>query len=274
VTTDLHMHLAPDDDWLEDRLFSLDHVRPYVAQARSRGIAEIGFTEHVYRFTVAREWIDHPGWTKRATADLDAYVACLGEARAAGLPVRAGLELDHVEGREADAAAIAARPEWDYLLGSVHWLGHLQVDHPRNAIWDHAPVREIWERYVDAACRAAATGSYDSMAHPDLAKVFGHRPEPKPLDLYSRLADAFAEAGVCAEVSTAGYRRALAEIYPDPELLAMFHEREVPITLGSDAHTAEGVGKDFDRARRVIHDAGYTTVTAFDRRERRQVPLG
>ena len=116
---------------------------------------------------------------------------------------------------------------------------------------------------------AAASGIYDSMAHPDLAKVFGQRPD-RPQVLYRQIADGFEAAGVCAEVSSAGYRQTLDELYPDPELLAMLHERGVPVTLGSDAHAPERVGRDFPRALREMHAAGYRTLTVFDRRERRQ----
>jgi histidinol-phosphatase (PHP family) len=114
---------------------------------------------------------------------------------------------------------------------------------------------------------------YDVMAHPDLAKVFGHRPEPAPAALYVQMAEAFAEAGVCAEVSTAGYRRALGEIYPAPELLSELRRRGVPVTLASDAHGPERVGERFDDALRVLTEAGYTTITLFQARERRQEPL-
>ena len=107
------------------------------------------------------------------------------------------------------------------------------------------------------------------MAHPDLAKVFGQRPA-RPQALYRQIADAFQAAGVCAEVSSAGYHQTLDELYPDPELLAMLHERGVPVTLGSDAHAPQRVGRDFPRALAELHAAGYRTLTVFDRRERRQ----
>ena len=132
-------------------------------------------------------------------------------------------------------------------------------------------------------CLAAASGIYDSMAHPDLAKVFGQRPD-RPQALYRQIADAFQAAGVCAEVSSAGYRQTLDELYPDPELLAMLHERGVPVTLGSDAHAPERVGRDFPRAlaellrRRLPHADACSTAANGGRRcsmsERLRVGIG
>ena len=50
----------------------------------------------------------------------------------------------------------------------------------------------------------------------------------------------------------------------------MLHARGVPITLGSDAHAPQWVGRDFPRALAELHAAGYRTLTVFERRERRQ----
>ena len=86
-------------------------------------------------------------------------------------------------------------------------------------------------------------------------------------------ADTIEAAGVCVEVSTAGLRKPVAELYPDPALLAAFRERDVPVTIGSDAHTPDLVGRDFDRARELLRAAGYDTITIFERREARQVGL-
>ena len=101
-------------------------------------VDEIGFTDHVFRFTVARDWLDHPLWTADGVNDLAAYHGCVSAARDAGMPVKVGLEVDYLDGRE-DAIRAALDPfEWDFLLGSVHWIDGLAVD------WEAAP---IWERH-------------------------------------------------------------------------------------------------------------------------------
>jgi len=273
VLTDYHMHLAGDDDPYTDESFTLDHARRYVDAARSRGIDEIAFTDHVFRFRQARDWFDHDLWLGGAVADLDAYHGAVTEARDAGLPVKVGLEVDYFQGREPQIRELLESRSWDVLLGSVHWIAGLAMDWELASVWERHSVDDIWRRYVDALCAGAASGLFDVMAHPDLAKVFGHRPDPKPVALYEEIAGSFAAAGVCAEVSTAGYGRALGELYPDPELLALFRRSEVPVTLASDAHAPDQVGRHFDRALAALHEAGYRTITVFDRREGRQVPI-
>jgi histidinol-phosphatase (PHP family) len=76
------------------------------------------------------------------------------------------------------------------------------------------------------------------------------------------------------EISTAGLRKRVGELYPSPAMLARFRAAGVPLTLASDAHVPENVGRDFDRALEVARAAGYDEVTVFEQRVARQVPLG
>jgi histidinol-phosphatase (PHP family) len=274
VIADYHMHLVDDDHPYTDADFTTERVAAYVAAAATAGVDEICFTDHVHRFRQARDWFDHPLWVADAVEDLTRYHATVTAARDAGLPVRVGLEVEYLEGSEERIRQTLDGYAWDMLLGSVHWVSGLAVDWDAAPVWEMHAVADVWRMYVDAVCAAAASGIYDVMAHPDLAKVFGHRPEPKPFALYEQMADAFQAAGVCAEVSTAGYRRPLGEIYPDPDLLRMFRARGVPVTLASDAHSPGGVGLRFGDAVSVLTAAGYRTITLFRSREPRQEPLG
>ena len=269
MLTDYHMHLVDDDVPYDDDSFTLEHVGRYVTAAAAAGVDEIGFTDHVHRFAEARDWFDHALWQADAVGDLGRYHAAVSAARDAGLPVKVALEVDYLRGREQQIGEVVGRYDWDYLLGSVHWVAGLAVDWELAPIWDRYPADEVWRLYCEDLCLAAASGIYDSMAHPDLAKVFGQRPG-RPQALYRQIADAFEAAGVCAEVSSAGYHQTLDELYPAAELLAMLHKRGVPVTLGSDAHAPQRVGRDFPRALAELHAAGYRTLTVFDRRERRQ----
>jgi histidinol-phosphatase (PHP family) len=83
-----------------------------------------------------------------------------------------------------------------------------------------------------------------------------------------------AEAGVAVEVSTAGLRKPVSELYPDGDLLARCRDLGVGATLASDAHVPHDAGRDFGLAISHLRAAGYETVTVFDGRISRQEPLG
>ncbi len=119
------------------------------------------------------------------------------------------------------------------------------------------------------------SGLADVLAHPDLVKVFGRRPARETVEAcHEEASAAIAEAGVAVEVSTAGLRKPVGELYPDAGFLARCRQRGVGATLASDAHVAHDVGRDFEAGIEHLSGAGYETVTVFTGRTSRQEPLG
>ena len=215
----------------------------YVTAAERAAVDEIGFTDHVFRFTVARDWLDHPLWTADGVNDLAAYHGCVSAARDAGMPVKVGLEVDYLDGRE-DAIRAALDPfEWDFLLGSVHWIDGLAVDWEAAPIWERHAEDDVWEMYVDALCAAAQSGIYDSMAHPDLVKVFGNRPDPQAAcTCTSGSPTASRRRASAPRCRPAGSGGRWARSIPTPSCSPCSATRGVPVTLGSDAHGPGEVG--------------------------------
>jgi histidinol-phosphatase (PHP family) len=271
VLTDYHLHLQPDGPeartagearWQADGgHLSVGWIGRYVEQARSRGVAEIAITEHVHRFTEARDWHANPWWKAEATEDVDAYCSALVAARDQGLPVLVGIEMDWLPGREKQIDAFLAARPFDVVLGSVHWLADAGVDHPDYPA--NLGADELWGRYLDELVAAARSGLFDVLAHPDLPKVFGH---PRPASATARLEQVVADiaaTGIAIECSSAGLRKPIRELYPDPDLLGMFQRAGVPVTLSSDAHSPEDVARDYPTAVAALRGAGYETITRF-----------
>jgi histidinol-phosphatase (PHP family) len=267
VIVDYHMHLRNGSGEIAHETSAVD---PFVASAREAGVDEIGFTEHIYYFKQTRSLWTVPYHMERCVYDIEAYVSAVVAARDRGLPVKLGLEVDYVPGREEETRDLLAPYPWDFLLGSLHYIGELGVDdHPR--LVDALGVEEAWRVYFETLAAAAQSGLFDSLSHPDLVKIFGAR--AASFD-YGPVVDAIAGSGVAVEVSTAGLHKPVRELYPHPDFLAACRTRDVPVTLASDAHTPDLVGRDFDRALELLHSAGYETVTVFEQRRARQEPLG
>jgi histidinol-phosphatase (PHP family) len=275
VIVDYHMHLRrPKEGPHEPLDHSLEALERFVERAAERGVDEIGFTEHVYYFRQTRDVWFLPYHLERCVFDLDAYCGVILAAKERGLPVKLGLEVDIAPGRQHDLAALLAPYPWDFLLGSVHEVLDVAVDQ-EPGIWERLGVEEVWRTYVASVCELAASGHVDVMSHPDLAKIYGRRPEPAVLaEIHEQFADGVAASGVAVEVSTAGLRKQVGEIYPSESLLRAFHARGVPITLASDAHEPHLVGEAYDRSLELVRRVGYHTVSVFDARQRRQEPIG
>lgn len=245
-------------------------VDEYVRQAVKRGLVGIVITEHL----ALPDEFDPQRNLSMPACDLDDYLVevDLTRDRYPEIAVVAGIEADYLPGREAQTAEAitAARTRSDgvrMVLGSVHFLGEWAFDNPDPAAlveWEHHDVDEVWREYFATWCDAARTGMFDVMAHPDLVKKFGHRPTFDPSALYDEAARVAAASGVLIEVSSAGLRKPVGELYPGPQLLAAFRREGVAATVGSDAHAPSEVGLDIDAAYDALLTAGYESAAFPD----------
>ena len=280
---DYHLHLWPHSE--RQTPLSLEQLARYCEQAQAAGVTELAVTEHLFRFRQADALVggfwradDVPlalqesmadYWEFHASADLEAYVACAQEAKAAGLPVVIGLEVDFYPGRMDEVARLLAGYPFDVLLGSVHWLGAWRFDDLDDPVslreWSVRQVDACWETYTGALEELAASGACDVLAHPDLVKVAGHIPDA-PQEWWDRMAEAAATSGMAAELSSAGWRKPVREQYPALGLLERFVARGVPLTTASDAHRLEHVADHATALRDLLDRVGVESLCAFDAR--------
>jgi histidinol-phosphatase (PHP family) len=275
MLTDYHVHLRPDEaDTPPERYFTEANAARYRAAADAVGVSELGIAEHVHRFTEALRIWRHPFWVEQAADDIDAYCEFL-----ASVGLKVGIEMDYVAGAEERIRDFLDARRFDFVVGSVHFVGDAAVDHDRWDVWEaggNDPDR-IWARYFERLGDAARSGLYDTLAHPDLVKVWGSTrpgPERDPRTYYEPAVEAIAEAGVAVEVSTAGLRKPIAEIYPARAFAELCVEAEVAFTLSSDAHVPGDVGYAYAEAVEFMRDLGIEEICVFEGRERRMEPLG
>jgi histidinol-phosphatase (PHP family) len=275
LLTDYHVHLRPDEpDTPGERFFTPGNAERYRTAAEEQGIAELGVAEHVYRFAAALEVWEHPFWVDWATDDLDAYCGFVREET----DLRLGIEADFVPGREDRMANLLDSRDWDYVVGSVHFLRERSLDTEDYSVWQSGePADKVWRRYFETLAESALSGLYDIIAHPDLVKVWGDqapRPDKDPRYFYEPAVEAFAEAGVAVEVSTAGLRKPIGEIYPARPYLEMVLDAGCPIALSSDAHIPSQLGFRYEEAVKLLEELGVRELAVFEGRRRRMEPLG
>ena len=275
VLTDYHVHLRPDAaDSPPERYFTPQNAQAYREAATARGIEELGVSEHIYRFRQALDIWDNPLWREFAHDDVDAYCAFVREET----DLRLGVEADYVPGREDRVASFLDGRDWDYVVGSIHFVGEGALDHEDYDIWGmgHDPDK-VWSTYFTWLGELARSGQYDILAHPDLVKHWGRRrpfPEGDLRRFYELAIDGIAESGIAIELSTAGLRKPVGELYPSSAFLELCLEAGNPVALSSDAHTPDHLGYGYDEALAYLEAHGVSELAVFERRERRLVPLG
>ena len=270
---------------------TIEQVAAYCARAAEHGVTEIALTEHLNRFrqtdVLLRGWWESEPdaglragmeryWDDEQGGDLDQYVEVVLAAKAEGLPVVLGLEVDFYRDRMHDVAEILRGYPFDVLLGSIHWLGAWAFDNLDVPVfaaeWDVRSIESVWEAYTVDLEELADSGVCDVLAHPDLCKVSGRMPAV-PDEWYDRMAEAAARSGMAAEVSSAGWRKPIGEAYPSPPLLDRFRKAGVPVTTATDAHALAHVAERRTDVRALLAGAGYESLQAYAARRPRRVDL-
>ncbi|PNY80760.1 histidinol-phosphatase [Deinococcus koreensis] len=231
--------------------------REYAQAALDAGLSGLCFTDHM----PMPSWYDAPWRMRREQlAQYVDEVAAVQAEFAGRLEVRLGLEADFHPGTERFVENVLNAHDWDYVIGSVHYIGAWGFDNPEFvAEYDSRDLRGLYREYYLLVEGAAKSGLFDSIGHLDLPKKFGHL-DP---DGYAALhaLDVVAESGLSLDFNTAGWRKPVAEAYPAPNLTRAAAERGIGFVLGSDAHRPREVGFRFTDAIKQIHDVGGRIVT-------------
>lgn len=242
----------------------------YIESAIAQGMEEIGLSDHMPLLHV-----DPAAYYPEMAMPMDElprYVEeclLLKERYKGQIRVKVGLEGDFIEGYEEPVRRIVEAYPWDYVIGSVHFLGTWDVTDFRQVHnWDGKKAIDVYERYYDAIAKAAATGMYDYIGHIDAIKRFGYRPEEDVSPLEDRALEAVAKAGLAIELNAAGIHAPAKEMYPSSRMLAKAREQNIPVTFGSDAHHPDKIGQKRTVAEDLLKKAGYTQLATFEGRRR------
>src|SRR5437660_2661057 len=242
--------------------YSRELLQPWIERARGRGLNDIAFTDHD-RFHAG---IDFDEIDKLRAANPD-------------LKIRAGIELDN-DPQTSSAGRKWIEKNWDkldFVLGSVHYL-----DNPTQ-MFDSVPAgasqfegRNIDDLYIDYFQRVreiAATGLVDCLSHLDLIKIHGHRPNAEIGEIVNETLDFIRSRNLAIELSTAGWRKPVNELYPGDRVIELAIEKGISFTTASDAHSHVQLAENFDRLAGKMAILGLREVCVYDKHKRTQLQL-
>ncbi len=257
--TDYHIHTTYSD--------GRQGPEASIEAAVKKGFAEIGFSDHLNLAGEHLVWcMDHGRLPEYA-----AHILRLKKEHD-DIAVRLGIELDYLPGMEKEMERLISSVPFDYVIGSVHYLGKETVDlGPEFYLGKDLDM--IYENYFNLVCEAAASGFFDIIAHPDLVRIHGFFPEIDLSYLYSMIAAAFERHNVAIELNTNGRNKPLQDFYPDRRYLSVFADHGVPVCVNSDAHFPERIGQYFDEGYDLLRRAGYKEMAVFAKRERYMIPF-
>ncbi|MEW6061324.1 MAG: histidinol-phosphatase HisJ [Bacteroidota bacterium] len=247
-------------------------LEDYVQQAIKLGLKEIGLSDHS---PMPNDWdIEVRMYEEQFWNEYKPTVLALQEKYNNQIQVKFALEGDFFPGTETWVKDFFSKNEFDYVIGSVHYLGEWGFDNPLYVgKFEEVDIDEVYVSYYDHIKRSAESTLFDIVGHCDLVKKFGHRPTKNIEEILRETFKVVKESGMAVEINTSGLRKPVREIYPSEQILRIVSEYDIPLTLGSDAHTPSDVGRDFDLARQLVEKYGKGKISLYSKRERSEVKI-
>lgn len=247
-------------------------LEEYVQHAIKIGLNEIGLSDHTPmpdNWDLAVRMTEDQFWNEYKPTVLG-----LQEKYKDQITIKFGLEGDFFPGTEQWVKEFNNKSEFDYIIGSVHYLGEWGFDDPQFvANYDVKDVNEIYTDYYAHIKRSAACGLFDIIGHCDLVKKFGHRPTKDMEEILRETFKVVKTSGMSVEINTSGLRKPVKEMYTSEKILKIISEYEIPLTIGSDAHTPTDVGRDFDLAKQMVEKYGKGKISIYTKRQRSEVTI-
>jgi len=274
----MHLHSGKGFEMLIDYHIHTDlcghaegEMEEYVQSAIKKGLKEMGFSDHFPLFHIPA-----PDLSMKME-DLPVYINKVRELQKKfkkDISIKLGIEVEYTPETEVSTGKLLKNYSFDYIYGSVHFLGEWIFDHPaQKDEWEKRNVYEVYRNYFSNLEKMIRSNLFDIVAHIDLVKKFGYKPAEPLAGIYTNIAKLIAGHKMCIEVNTSGLYKPVKEIYPSEEFLKICFVNNVPVVLGSDAHSPEEVGRDFDKALYLIKKAGYKKIATFSSRRCRFINL-
>ena len=250
-------------------------MQDYVRQGMAVGLKEMGFSDH---YPMDSLGFNEADMSSMWEAEFPLYlqdVASMQELYGSQLTIRLGIEMDYVRGQEDLVQAIVQNHDFDYVIGSIHFLSGWDISHPKNAYkYETFSLTDLYNEYFDEVQHLVQSGQFDIVGHIDILKKLGYTlPDRAGLEVYDEMARLLSDRNQVVEINTGGLRAPVKECYPSPAFLDRLIAHQVPLTLGSDAHSPEEVGFCFSEIREKLLALGVKTLAAFSKRKPFEIPL-
>ena len=263
ILSDYHIHSHFSGD-------SEAQMSDIIETAIARGMKSICFTEHMdMNFTYVKP--EEEGMFDLST---DEYLYDLLRTKAKyndQIEVYFGVEIGIQADLPRQLAAYVRSHEFDFVIGSVHLVNKMDPYYP--AYFEGKTDEEAYREFFEEVYKnIKAYSNFDVLGHLDYIVRYGQSKDKdycydKYKDIIDKILTLILEKERGIEINTAGLSKGLKSTNPCKEIIKRYHELggEV-ITVGSDAHIAENVAKDFDVAAEILKECGFTHYTVFENR--------
>ena len=161
---------------------------------------------------------------------------------------------------------------FDYLIGSVHFVDGYVIDFKKEELPKNFS-SEIIRKYWILVRKMAETKKFDIVGHLDLTKKFDIYPSENISTEIENALNAIKENDLSVELNTSGWYCPCCEQYPSKDILEKCKNKKIPIIITSDAHEPKDLIRDFEKAKKLLKNIGFTKQVHFDKRQRKFIDL-
>ena len=245
-------------------------MKEYVQAALEKGLKTLCFLDHLTFQKAGR----HNAMDPRQVPGYVDEARRLRRTYRGRIDVRVGLEVDFSPRYVERCIETINALDLDVVGGSVHFLDGEDVVSRRSA-WFRGELDpdRVYQAYLATLESMLDYDYFDVVCHMDLPKKYGIRPSPRAMEGFAGVLEKIRQKDRVVELNTNGFYCPVEEAFPSPEMLGRCARLGIPVTFGSDAHSPETVGRDFERARDLLKAAGYRHLTEFRHRRRESLAI-
>ncbi|MGA3676310.1 histidinol phosphate phosphatase domain-containing protein [Lysinibacillus agricola] len=283
---------------LQSGCYSEEWLDLYLQQAKQLGLRVVGIVDHLYRFKETRTYFERymqlgdnevgkvqRYWLNRVmTESMDDFVSAINRAKEKwsrhGISLKLGIEADYFVGGEEELTSLLAAYQWDYVIGSVHFVEGWGFDNPQTQYifegMDTATLQQNYTRFFATVEKMILSNMFDFVAHLDNFKVFDYQVKDTVFldSWYERIAKALITTQTATEIN-AGlyYRYPVKEMCPGPRFLQVLIDHGVAFTISSDAHFPDDLGKYTFVNAELLKSFGVQTIVGFEQRKKKLIQI-
>ncbi|MGE7914334.1 histidinol phosphate phosphatase domain-containing protein [Lysinibacillus xylanilyticus] len=283
---------------LQSGCYSEEWLDLYLQQAKQLGLREVGIVDHLYRFKETRTYFERymqlgdnevgkvqRYWLDRVmTESMDDFVSAINRAKEKwsrqGISLKLGIEADYFVGGEEELASLLERYQWDYVIGSVHFVDGWGFDNPQTQYifegMNTATLQQNYTRFFATVEKMILSNMFDFVAHLDNFKVFDYQVKDTVFldSWYERIAKALLTTQTATEIN-AGlyYRYPVKEMCPGPRFLQILIDHGVAFTISSDAHFPDDLGKYTFVNAELLKSFGVQSIVGFEQRKKKLIQI-
>jgi histidinol-phosphatase (PHP family) len=244
IATTFHCHTKFSD--------GKNSITEMVEAATELGFAAIGISDHL----VLHPTIKDVAWAM-SPERLDEYAAEFNRVKQqAKIPLFMGLEVDFFPGnqRQAELDAILAQYDFNYLIGSIHFLDEFPIDYLKSD-WENlsqSTINIYYQHYWQNMLLLVESQQFDFIGHIDIIKKMAFKTTENLQAMIENVLTAIARNGSIVEINTAGWNKPCAEAYPSPSIIDTAQTLNIPLIMNDDAHSVGELGQHYKRTRSAL----------------------